>query len=211
MQSSSIPDAGLGVFALKPVARNTIVGYFNGVHRHRKDVFSSGDDSVYLVEGGHPNEMLDIPPEFTDWQNYQASTGIPTELLVEGDYDVRLSWIKKTPLVQRFPIRPQEIFTPCHLINPDDFSQGHLINHKIFLQVIWSTTTTREMLTTRTAGTPGQQDLAKDCYRYNKDINQTNSLHKNQLESCWTKPDASVFLRPYFSFWYGSCPNRFHC
>ena len=98
MKSSSIPDAGLGVFALKPVARNTIVGYFNGVHRHRKDVFSSGDDSVYLVEGGHPNEMLDIPPEFTDWQNYQASAGIPTELLVEA------SWMKKVPLVQRFPI-----------------------------------------------------------------------------------------------------------
>ena len=111
MKSSSIPDAGLGVFALKPVARNTIVGYFNGVHRHRKDVFSSGDDSVYLVEGGHPNEMLDIPPEFTDWQNYQASTGIPTELLVEGDYDVRLSWIKKIPVVQRFPIRPQKFFS----------------------------------------------------------------------------------------------------
>ena len=110
MKSSSIPDAGLGVFALKPVARNTIIGYFNGVHRHRKDVFSSGDDSVYLVEGGHPNEMLDIPPEFTDWQNYQASTGIPTELLVEGDYDVGLSWVKKIPVVQRFTIRPQKMF-----------------------------------------------------------------------------------------------------
>ena len=125
MKSSSIPDAGLGVFALKPVARNTIIGYFNGVHRHRKDVFSSGDDSVYLVEGGHPNEMLDIPPEFTDWQNYQASTGIPTELLVEGDYDVGLSWIKKIPVVQRFPIRPQKKFT-----------QGLLTNHKILLQDI---------------------------------------------------------------------------
>ena len=74
--------AGLGVFALKPVGRKTIVGYFNGVHRHRKDVFSSGEDSVYLVEGGHPNEMLDIPPEFTKWQNYQASTGITLVSLV---------------------------------------------------------------------------------------------------------------------------------
>ena len=70
------------MFALKRVAQKTIVGYFNGVHRHRKDVFSSGEDSVYLVEGGHPNEMLDIPPEFTKWQNYQASTGITLVSLV---------------------------------------------------------------------------------------------------------------------------------
>ena len=76
------------MFALKPVGRKTIIGYFNGVHRHRKDVFSSGEDSVYLVEGGHPNEMLDIPPEFTKWQNYQASTGITLVSLVANVFFV---------------------------------------------------------------------------------------------------------------------------
>ena len=84
VKSSSIAGAGLGVFTLKPVARNTIIGYFNGVHRHRKEVFSSGEESVYLVEGGHPNEMLDIPPEFTHWQNYQASTGVQTSRTLFG-------------------------------------------------------------------------------------------------------------------------------
>ena len=84
VKSSSIAGAGLGVFTLKPVARNSIIGYFNGVHRHRKEVFSSGEESVYLVEGGHPNEMLDIPPEFTHWQNYQASTGVQTSCTLFG-------------------------------------------------------------------------------------------------------------------------------
>ena len=84
VKSSSIAGAGLGVFTLKPVAQNTIIGYFNGVHRHRKEVFSSGEESVYLVEGGHPNEMLDIPPEFTHWQNYQASTGVQTSRTLFG-------------------------------------------------------------------------------------------------------------------------------
>ena len=79
------------MFALKPVARKTIIGYFNGVHRHRKDVFSSGEDSVYLVEGGHPNEMLDIPPEFTKWENYLASTGITLISLVGGFFVGRLN------------------------------------------------------------------------------------------------------------------------
>ena len=88
------------MFALKPVAQKTIVGYFNGVHRHRKDVFSSGEDSVYLVEGGHPNEMLDIPPEFTKWQNYQASTGITLVSLVADVFFVgglNLSLVKILP------------------------------------------------------------------------------------------------------------------
>ena len=61
VRPSSIPGAGMGVFAVKPLSSRTIVGYFNGVHRHRKEVFSSGEDSAYLVEGGLPNEMLDVP------------------------------------------------------------------------------------------------------------------------------------------------------
>ena len=111
MKSSSIAGAGLGVFALKPVPRNTIVGYFNGVHRHRKDVFSSGEESVYLVEGGHPNEMLDIPPEFTHWQNYQASTGDPHVLMVFMKSPIRISSRR---------LDQTQHFTPGHLINHDD-------------------------------------------------------------------------------------------
>ena len=69
---------------------------------------------MYLVEGGHPNEMLDIPPEFTNWKNYQAST---------GNCGVGLSWTKKDSF--GFPMRLQKIF-----------SQGHLINHNILLKDI---------------------------------------------------------------------------
>lgn len=61
VRPSSIPGAGMGVFAVKPLSSRTIVGYFNGVHRHRKEVFSSGEDSAYLVEGGLSQEMLDVP------------------------------------------------------------------------------------------------------------------------------------------------------
>ena len=61
VRPSSIPGAGMGVFAVKPLSSRTIVGYFNGVHRHRKEVFTSGEDSAYLVEGGLLSEMLDVP------------------------------------------------------------------------------------------------------------------------------------------------------
>ena len=61
VRPSSIPGAGMGVFAVKPLSSKTIVGYFNGVHRHRKEVFTSGEDSAYLVEGGLLSEMLDVP------------------------------------------------------------------------------------------------------------------------------------------------------
>jgi len=71
---STIPGAGMGVFTKRDIPANTIMGYFNGVHKHRADVFS-GDKSEYLVEGSHENEMLDIPPDFTSWDSYKASTG----------------------------------------------------------------------------------------------------------------------------------------
>ena len=40
---------------------------------------------------------------------------------------------------------------------------------------------------------------------------RSSAAADTERESCWTKPDASVFLRPYFSFWYGICSNRSHC
>jgi len=73
IQTSSIPGAGLGVFTLRPVEKNTIIGYFNGVHRHKDSV--QPRQSVYLAEGGYTNEMLDIPTQFQSWSQYQASTG----------------------------------------------------------------------------------------------------------------------------------------
>lgn len=92
VRPSSIPGAGMGVFAVKPLSSRTIVGYFNGVHRHRKEVFSSGEDSAYLVEGGLPNEMLDIPKEFTSWRNYQASTGHLINHDDDGNVDYKDCW-----------------------------------------------------------------------------------------------------------------------
>ena len=52
-----------------------MVGYFNGVHRAKSEVFLNLRKSVYLVQGPQPGEMLDIPEQFQDWNNYQASTG----------------------------------------------------------------------------------------------------------------------------------------
>ena len=52
-----------------------MVGYFNGVHRAKSEVFLSLKKSVYLVQGPQPGEMLDIPAQYQDWNNYQASTG----------------------------------------------------------------------------------------------------------------------------------------
>ena len=73
---SGVPGAGMGVFSRRALDNNTIVGYFNGVHRDRAEVLSSeGKKSVYLVEGTWEGEMLDIPEEFTAWSNYQASAG----------------------------------------------------------------------------------------------------------------------------------------
>jgi len=84
VDTSNIPGAGMGVFTNRFVQSNTIIGYFNGVHRHREDVFSEGVKSEYLVEGSHENEMLDIPPEFRSWDNYKASTG---HLVNHGELD----------------------------------------------------------------------------------------------------------------------------
>lgn len=75
VRTSSIPGAGVGVFTLRPVKNNTIIGYFNGVHRHRDSVLAEPHRSVYLAEGGHSNEMLDIPEQFQAWSAYRASTG----------------------------------------------------------------------------------------------------------------------------------------
>ena len=41
-----------------------MVGYFNGVHRAKSEVFLSLRKSVYLVQGPQPGEMLDIPEQF---------------------------------------------------------------------------------------------------------------------------------------------------
>ena len=73
---SGVPGAGVGVFARRSLDNNTMVGYFNGVHRDRAEVLSSkGKKSVYLVEGTWEGEMLDIPEEFTSWSSYRASAG----------------------------------------------------------------------------------------------------------------------------------------
>ena len=73
---SGVPGAGMGVFARRSLDNNTIVGYFNGVHRDRAEVLSSkGKKSVYMVEGTWEGEMLDIPEEFTSWSSYRASAG----------------------------------------------------------------------------------------------------------------------------------------
>ena len=73
---SGVPGAGMGVFSRRALDNNTIVGYFNGVHRDRAEVLSSeGKKSVYLVERTWEGEMLDIPEEFTAWSSYRASAG----------------------------------------------------------------------------------------------------------------------------------------
>merc|ERR1719500_1495606 len=64
VRTSSIPGAGLGVFTVRPVRNSTIIGFFNGVHIHREEVFSQAEKSAYLVEGSHPNEFLNIPKQF---------------------------------------------------------------------------------------------------------------------------------------------------
>ena len=38
--------------------KKTIVGYFNGVHLHRSDVFRKVKKSVYLVEGVYPGILV---------------------------------------------------------------------------------------------------------------------------------------------------------
>ena len=75
VRQSSLAGAGRGVFARADISNNTVVGYFNGVHRAKSAVFLSLRKSAYLVQGPKPGEMLDIPAEFQDWNNYQASTG----------------------------------------------------------------------------------------------------------------------------------------
>ena len=74
---SRIPGAGNGVFAVTDLAAGSIVGYFNGVHLTREEVFRRprSEQSVYIVEGVEENEMLDVLPEFTSWSQYQASAG----------------------------------------------------------------------------------------------------------------------------------------
>ena len=76
VKESGVSGAGMGVFARRNLDNNTIVGYFNGVHRDRAEVLSSsGKKSVYLVEGTWEGEMLDIPEQFQSWASYQASAG----------------------------------------------------------------------------------------------------------------------------------------
>jgi len=74
VRTSSVPGAGMGVFARNDLPRGSIVGYFNGIHVLRSDIFNAVEKSVYLVEGVYPGEMLDIPLEFQSWSNYQASS-----------------------------------------------------------------------------------------------------------------------------------------
>ena len=90
VRQSSVPGAGRGVFTRRHVrwvsgarsnvtmnlsSNNTVMGYFNGVHRPKSDVFQSFSKSVYLVQGPDPREFLDIPPEYQSRGAYQASTG----------------------------------------------------------------------------------------------------------------------------------------
>ena len=56
-------------------SNNTVLGYFNGLHRPKSEVWRSLSKSVYLVQGPQPGEFLDIPPQFQSWWNYQASSG----------------------------------------------------------------------------------------------------------------------------------------
>jgi hypothetical protein len=91
VRPSSIAGAGVGVFTLRPVTANTIVGYFNGVHRHRQDVFQ-GERSAYLVEGSHPNELLDIPDWARAWHQYSASAGHLINHAEEGNVDYTDCW-----------------------------------------------------------------------------------------------------------------------
>ena len=81
----------MGVFALLPVPRGRILGFFNGVHRRRQDVFR-GEKSAYLVEGGHPNEMLDIPADFRSWSSYRATAGHLINHGEDGNVDYTDCW-----------------------------------------------------------------------------------------------------------------------
>eukprot|EP00090_Calanus_glacialis_P042494 TRINITY_DN7535_c0_g1_i5.p1 TRINITY_DN7535_c0_g1~~TRINITY_DN7535_c0_g1_i5.p1 ORF type:complete len:456 (-),score=87.55 TRINITY_DN7535_c0_g1_i5:164-1531(-) len=92
VQTSRIPGAGVGVFTNLPVKRNTIIGYFNGIHRHRGEIFKDADKSAYLVEGTHRNEMLDIPEEYQSWQKYQGSAGHLINHGQEGNVDYTECW-----------------------------------------------------------------------------------------------------------------------
>ena len=38
VETSRIPGAGVGVFTLVPLKKYSIIGYFNGIHRHRGEV-----------------------------------------------------------------------------------------------------------------------------------------------------------------------------
>jgi len=90
--TSNIPGAGVGVFTIKPLEKNRIIGYFNGIHRHRGEVFKNSDKSPYLVEGTHPNEMLDIPEEYQSWQDYHGSAGHLINHGQEGNVDYTDCW-----------------------------------------------------------------------------------------------------------------------
>jgi len=92
VQTSRIPGAGVGVFTIQPVKKNSIIGYFNGIHRHRGEIFKDGDKSAYLVEGTHRNEMLDIPEEYQSWQKYQSSAGHLINHGQEGNADYTECW-----------------------------------------------------------------------------------------------------------------------
>ena len=97
VRRSSIPEAGVGVFTTAPVTDGTIIAYFNGVHKHKKDVFSEASRSAYLAEGAHPNEMLDIPEGFRAWTSYQASSGHLINHGAEGNVEYVDCWHPRYP------------------------------------------------------------------------------------------------------------------
>ena len=97
VRRSSIPGAGVGVFTTAPVTAGTIIAYFNGVHKHKKDVFSEAERSEYLAEGAHHNEMLDIPEEFRSWSSYQASAGHLINHGAEGNVEYVDCWHPRYP------------------------------------------------------------------------------------------------------------------
>ena len=54
-------------------SNNTVLGYFNGLHRPKSEVWRSLSKSVYLVQGPQPGEFLDIPPQFQSWGDVRTT------------------------------------------------------------------------------------------------------------------------------------------
>eukprot|EP00094_Tigriopus_californicus_P006204 TCALIF_05970-PA protein Name:"Similar to setd7 Histone-lysine N-methyltransferase SETD7 (Halocynthia roretzi)" AED:0.01 eAED:0.01 QI:153/1/0.8/1/1/1/5/0/491 len=77
--TSSIPNAGDGVFTLQDIPKGTVIAYFNGIRLKEKHIFNPmrifTKKSVYLVEIGEYDDFLDIPAQYSNWTTYQATAG----------------------------------------------------------------------------------------------------------------------------------------